>query len=118
MPLKIKKKKPAAKMGKRKTFCVTARWLLETGACASSVAIFKEIFPRGGPITIANLRKAYDNGLSISMLLDFLLTPRQRNHAIDKYFMGPPLALKHEEKVFRSLQPFLRRHSPGRSGTK
>lgn len=48
---------------------ITAEFLIQQEACRGMVSRFKEVFPRGAAVTLANLRKAEKAGLMIHWLV-------------------------------------------------
>ena len=59
---------------KAKPRLITARLLRARGACAEQVQVFREMFPQGTPVTLADCRKAVKAGLDFNWAANYLLT--------------------------------------------
>ncbi len=54
---------------------ITAEFLLKNGACEDQVALVRQHWPHGAPVTVPTLRKAMRLGLDVDWLTRFLLAP-------------------------------------------
>ena len=61
---------------------ITAKFLAEHDACPEQVALFRKTFPRDGSVTMKNLLKAVEAGLSIDWLDQFI--PPERSKLYDE----------------------------------
>ena len=52
---------------------ITMAWMEEKEPCESQMKLFKKLWPKGGKITLANLKKAATQGFELNWLANKIL---------------------------------------------